>query len=199
MLVCFPSTQLTLVMADDRGARSDKSDQKTQAQSSANAKKRKTPPGSQAAKTGSTTKASDSPASYLWDIKSIAPSNNGAEIENLIGNPKPFTVKARDARTLLIYSPGLALTPADQKVLERIYADITKLSVPPSRTEEIEVPHYRALGDLAARAKRLNYPGITAEAAGDDKLRINRANWVTDEEYKHFVEDLMAMASRLSA
>jgi hypothetical protein len=197
----FQGTQqlgLAFAMSGQAGANTDQGGQKD-AQAQAADKKKPDKPAADNKKTAPPAKGSDSPPSYLWEEKSIAPSNNAAEIEKLIGNPKPFKVKARDARTLLIYSPNITLTPADQKVLHRIYANIAKLKDPPNTTEEIEIPHYRALGDLEARAKKLNYPGITVAAAGDNKLRINRASSVTDSEYQEFKSDLMAMGSRLSA
>jgi hypothetical protein len=197
--VCFQLTQLSPVMAAQTRTNPDQADHNAQTQSTSDPNKQKTPPASPKKKSPPPPKGGDNSPSYLWEIHSIAPSNNGEEIEKLIGNPKPFTVKARDARTLLIYSPTTTLTPADRRVLERVYADIARLSEPPSKTEELEVPHYRALGDLATRAKKLNYPGITVQAAGDNKLRINRASWVTDQEYDEFTSDLMAMGMRLSA
>jgi hypothetical protein len=138
------------------------------------------------------------PPSYLAGICSIAPSIDGNEIEKFIGNPTPFTVKARDAQTLLIYSSNGKLTPADQTAVARICTTIKSLSLPPDATEELSVPSSRALGDIAARAKALNYPGITVQAAGDtSKLRISRAAWVSAEEYNDFKRDLLEMGLRL--
>ena len=203
MFVYFQSTSnVALAMAGQAGANTDKIGQNNTQTKTVSPQKegpKKKAVAADQKKTTSAPKTPDNPASYLWAIKSIAPSNNGAEIEKMIGNPKPFTVKARDARTLLIYSPSPKLTADDERMLQRISEVIAGLSVPPSTSEEIEVPHYRALGDLEARAKKLTYPGITVEELGDNKLRINRANGVTDAEYNEFKKDLLAMGSRLQA
>src|SRR5258708_14276117 len=55
--------------------------------------------------------AAESP-SYLVKICSIAPSNDGGDVANLIGNPTPFTVKAHNPRTLLISGPKVKLNAA---------------------------------------------------------------------------------------
>jgi hypothetical protein len=207
LAVCFATlvylqstpTNLAIAMVDQAGANPEKAaPNNAQVQAAAQQKKPDNPPADKK-KAPPPPKTPDNPPSFLLKIVPIAPSNNAAEIEKLIGNPKPFTVKARDPRTLLIYGPTSTLTQSQRSLMERVGADITSLSVQPSKTEELEVPHYWALGDLAARAKKLNYPGITVEAAGDNKVRVTRANWITDEEYKNFTEDLMAMGSRLSA
>jgi len=136
------------------------------------------------------------PASYFAKTCSIN-GDNAEDIAKLIGNPKPFTVKVRDSRTLIIYKPTRTLNSSDQQELDGLCADIDNLATPPATSEEIFVPHSQALGDIAAKAKALNYPGITVQPAGEDHLRISRASSVTDNEYREFRADVLTLGSRL--
>src|SRR5689334_22516258 len=101
-------------------------DQSTQAQTQKGTKATDKTPAAQPDKTkkkvAPVEKPDSPPASYLLRVCSIAPSNNAQQIQGLVGNPKPFTVKVRDERTLLIYGPTRVTKPSDLSLVSKVCA-----------------------------------------------------------------------------
>ena len=128
---------------------------------------------------------------YLQGIVHLpAPATNLDEIKRLVGDPKPFTIQARGNQTLLIYSSTATLTSSQSQLLTRIKANIADLANLPALDDEISIIHAEALGDVVSRAKGLNYPGLTIQAAGPGKIRVTGSEAVTDPDYQNFLKDL---------
>jgi hypothetical protein len=110
-----------------------------------------------------------------------------------------------DQRYVAIYCLAGKFSDCDSQLLTKIKSDISRLTTkaaeklqPISTAYEYTVPHALALGDVAAEAKTLNFSALKIEAVGHDKIRVSKADGVSEQEFdnqrKIFEKDLDHLA-----
>jgi hypothetical protein len=119
-----------------------------------------------------------------------------------LGDPKPYLLRAEDKQHILIYCQAASPKDCDSDLLQKIEHDISRLAGKTADAVELYVPHSYALGNLLAQAQSLNFPALTIEAVGNDKIRVRKSGspGFSDAEFQsqlqQFERDLDHLAWR---
>ncbi|HUO28733.1 MAG TPA: hypothetical protein VMU80_05935, partial [Bryobacteraceae bacterium] len=149
----------------------------------------------------------------------VIPTVDATAIVHLLGDPQPYVLSAAGPHTILVYERREASKPEQpktagaaqkpdkkddkpddaavlsglEKQIEALLnrnADALDLPEPHRFTVELEIPHSRALGDLAKRIASLNYSDLKVEDVGNRRIRVMAPTAPDCTVWSSFLRDL---------